>query len=520
MRTTLARTIAVVIAAHLLALPVATGFPTYVATPIRSLDGSFTDPTAINAKGQIAGSTSTPGFNGTFRAFIYTDGQMTDLGTLGGQRVRSFGYAINDAGQVTGESADDAGLLAHPFLYSDGTMIDLGTLGGSTGRALAINSSGQIVGAANTAGDVSYHAFLYANGVMTDLDTWGGTRSIAFGINNSGQIAGTIRRPGDAHAVAFIYSTGNLQIIDGLSTYGDADVTAINANGEITGGFHISESILHAFLYSGGRVIDLGTLSGVSSRGFGLNNSGQVVGGSQVSLPLLGDPLIFTNHAFIYTGGVMYDLNSMVISGLDGCVLTLATAINDSGQIVAVGYDETTKRTCPTAFRLDPAPLPPGIAPAVEYYYPAWGMFFVTAIEDEIAKLDAGVFVGWQRTGYKFNVYATSGVSTAALPVYRFFSTSFAPKSAHFYTADMTEFSKLLTNPDWQLEGQVFNALLPAANGACPPGTLPVYRFYNDGVGGAPNHRFTTDEGQRNLMNLFQWIPEGEGVGVGFCAPQ
>jgi mono/diheme cytochrome c family protein len=168
------------------------------------------------------------------------------------------------------------------------------------------------------------------------------------------------------------------------------------------------------------------------------------------------------------------------------------------------------------------APPPPvgTELPAIEYYYAAWNMYFVTAIPAEIAALDSGTFAGWQRTGYQFNVYASADAPAFALPVYRFFSTAFAPKSSHFYTASTLEYNALVVNPDWQLEGQVFNVPLPANDGSCAAGAIPVYRLFNNGIGGAPNHRFTTDPNVRLQMIGLGWTPEGTGVGVGFCSPQ
>jgi hypothetical protein len=161
---------------------------------------------------------------------------------------------------------------------------------------------------------------------------------------------------------------------------------------------------------------------------------------------------------------------------------------------------------------------------AIEYYHAAWDHYFVTAIPAEIAALDNGTFVGWARTGLSFNVYATAGAPGSASTVYRFFSTSFAPKSSHFYTANPAEHQSLLTNPNWQVEGAVFNLAVPATDGTCPAGTVPVYRLYNNGQGAAPNHRFTTDITVRNAMLSRPvdkaWIAEGMGVGVGFCSPQ
>jgi hypothetical protein len=164
---------------------------------------------------------------------------------------------------------------------------------------------------------------------------------------------------------------------------------------------------------------------------------------------------------------------------------------------------------------------PPGIAPAVEYNYADWNFYFITAIPNEITALDGGAFGGvWKRTGQQFNVYATANAPAGAPTVWRFFSTTFAPKSSHFYTGIMAEYNSLLANPNWELEGPVFNTPLPAADGTCPAGSIPIYRLYNNNMGGAPNHRFTTDLSVRAQMISAGWAPEGFGIGVTFCSPQ
>jgi hypothetical protein len=165
-----------------------------------------------------------------------------------------------------------------------------------------------------------------------------------------------------------------------------------------------------------------------------------------------------------------------------------------------------------------PAP-PPGAAAAIEYYHADFDHYFFTAGADEIAKLDAGVFEGWVRTGRQFNVHSApaAGRRTAC----RFFSTAFSPRSSHFYTPDAGECSTVRGNPDWQFEGEVFYTMAPAADGTCAAGTKPVYRMYNNGQGGAPNHRYTTEASVRALMLAQGWIAEGYGpVGVIMCAPQ
>ena len=159
----------------------------------------------------------------------------------------------------------------------------------------------------------------------------------------------------------------------------------------------------------------------------------------------------------------------------------------------------------------------------MEYYYAAWNMYFVTALPEEIAELDGGAFGGvWKRTGQQFNVYALAGAPASSATVWRFFTTAFAPKSSHFHTANTVEYDALVSGVifGWQLEGPAFSAPLPAGDGTCLAGTIPVYRLYNNGMGGAPNHRLISDADEFAQMKMDGWIPEGQGIGVGFCSPQ
>lgn len=76
-------------------------------------------------------------------------------------------------------------------------------------------------------------------------------------------------------------------------------------------------------------------------------------------------------------------------------------------------------------------------------------------------------------------------------------------------------------NRNWQFEGDVFGILAPDANGNCAANTVPVYRLYNNGQGGAPNHRYTVEPGIRADMISRGWVSEGYGaLGVIMCSPQ
>lgn len=154
----------------------------------------------------------------------------------------------------------------------------------------------------------------------------------------------------------------------------------------------------------------------------------------------------------------------------------------------------------------------------VEFFHAGFGHFFVTDVDKEIAALDGGTIAGWTRTGESFNAFSSN--TAGAANVCRFFSASFAPRSSHFYTPSSQECEAVRSNPNWSFEGEVFAFRLPDAYGNCPVGTAPLYRVYNNGQSGAPNHRYVISLTARAQMLAQGWVAEGFGAsGVIGCVP-
>jgi len=202
-----------------------------------------------------------------------------------------------------------------------------------------------------------------------------------------------------------------------------------------------------------------------------------------------------------------------------------ANAVDRSGMVIPNMATNFAGRSGSVTAAAPPLPPPPApgspTALAVEYYYDAWNFYFETAFPDEIAALDGGAFGGvWKRTGQTFTVWTQASANAAAVPTCRFFSTGFAPKSSHFYTPFADECALRKTDPGWAYEAIAFYVELTDANGLCAAGTIPLYRVYDNGMGGAPNHRYTTSRAIRDQMLTLGWSPEGNGPAIIFaCVP-
>ena len=178
-------------------------------------NGTLTDLGAghaggINTSGQIAGDSVNPSNNVDEATVWQPDLTPTFLGVLG-TGFESRAYAINDTGQVTGNSyTGDARGSLHAFLFSDGTMTDIDTIDSQASWAFGINSNGVVVGqVANQPDSMAYHAFVFMGGSMMDLNTLipagsGLTLYQANGVNDTGEIVGFAQSNSDGSVHGFL----------------------------------------------------------------------------------------------------------------------------------------------------------------------------------------------------------------------------------------------------------------------------------------------------------------------------
>jgi probable HAF family extracellular repeat protein len=246
----------------------------------------------------------TPHSGHTCQGFLWRDGVMTALPTLGGNN--SYATGANDRGRVVGwaeNTVHDPTCVAPQVLQfravvwkpRDGQIQELSPLpGDSASAATAINEKGQVVGISGTCDRAfgrfsAAHAVIWEDGTVTDLGNLGGVAwNTPTAINHRGDIAGFSDFPGDED-----------------------------------GGFNA-----HAVLWpKNGSIQDLGTLEGdVVSLAFGINDHGQVVGQS------IGGG---SSRAVLWQDGVKTDLNTLTAPGSP--FLIYANDINDRGEIAGQG---------------------------------------------------------------------------------------------------------------------------------------------------------------------------------------
>ena len=233
-------------------------------------------------------------------AFVWQNGKLTDLGTLP-EGSASFAYFLSDNGLIAGGSengAFDPNIGTPEFravLWRNGMIHDLGTLGGTSSLGAGVNDAGQVIGGAqNTIPDqysffglgTQTRAFLWQDGVMADLGTLGGPDAFATYMNNIGQVTGPSDTSDIPNSITgappqdpFLWQNGkNGNKMKDLGNFGGAQaaVNGLNSRGEVTGWLTLAgEQIYHAFLWDGDKLIDLTTFIGALGGDYALANCAQ-----------------------------------------------------------------------------------------------------------------------------------------------------------------------------------------------------------------------------------------------------
>jgi probable HAF family extracellular repeat protein len=308
----------------------------YAVRDLGTLGGTAGVAEGISDRGWVVGSANLPGDqNG--HAFLWRDGVMTDLGTLGGQNSQEQWPVKDNRGLIVGSAETSTrdpfnedfcgfdsnagfpptGLICLGFLWQDGSppqVLDIQAVvwgphpgeihtlaplpADTSAWAIGTNDHEQIIGVSGKCVSPNFnapgattpeHAVIWHHGTVTNIGTLGGTFVFPWAINSKGQVVGQSSPTGD---------------------------TSIDA-----------------FLWQDGVMTDLGVVPGdFGSLAFSMNDGGQVVGGSCTQS--------FNCRAFLWQDGVMIDLNTLVI-GSTSLHLVFGNDINSRGEIAAYVFDQS-----------------------------------------------------------------------------------------------------------------------------------------------------------------------------------
>jgi probable HAF family extracellular repeat protein len=168
--------------------------------------------------------------------------------------------------------------------------------------------------------------FLYSNGSYTTLSVPGASGdelALAFGINNSGEIVG--RYTIGLNSYGFLYSNGNYTTLSDPLAPNDTQAQSINNLGEIVGSYEIGGEV-YGFIYNNGTYT---TLPSIINYPRGINDLGQIVDYNRQGLSVL------------YSGGSYTNISDPLATPPWPFSSTIATGINDAGQIVGYYNNET-----------------------------------------------------------------------------------------------------------------------------------------------------------------------------------
>jgi probable HAF family extracellular repeat protein len=341
----------------------------YFVKALSTLGGTQGGANTVTDSGWVEGWATLPG-DQTEHGVLWRGHTMTDLGTLGGPNSASSFPGTNTRGLIVGNSQTagidpfgedfctfslDTAYLCQGFRWQNGQMSALPTLGGNNSWATGVNHRSQIAGFAETTTQdpscvppqaFDYEAVVWGpkQGEIREFPPFSGdTISAATYINDNEQVVGCSGACAQATPAActhaLLWQHGSVTDLGSLGGVMNNLALFVNNRGDVVGASDLQgDATAHGFLWSrDDGMQDLGTLPGdFSTFAVAINDEGQVVG---QSCDQSGNC-----RAFFWQGGVMTDLNALVLPG-SSLYLTGASDINNRGEIAGYAYDPDTGDT-------------------------------------------------------------------------------------------------------------------------------------------------------------------------------
>jgi probable HAF family extracellular repeat protein len=326
------------------------------------------------------------------------------------------------------------------------TFVDLGAVDDTNIRAWGINSSNAVVGQVANSGWTGFRAFVWSNGTRMNLPNLDGTgiMNIGYAINDSGLVTGVSSSATPSGNQAFVIkSDGSDQVNIGTkfsTTPTSSRGNGINASGQVAGSVSLS-GLSKGFFWDGIRanatILD-GFPEASGGMACGLNDLGRVVGYSSVSS---GGTW---RAAYLWEQNVGYtDLNTTIKNALvpRGSCSSRALAINSSGQIIG-DYNV-------------------GIEPQ------GWGYLY----NSSAAVIDLGDLGGTTTCALAIND-SGSVVGYSGLPDGTQHAFLWTPTAPNATTGSMVDLNDLIANP-WDLpSGYYLNSATSISDSASIAGTM------------------------------------------------
>jgi len=353
----------------------------YTVTDLGILPGgTFSYASLITNNGLVAGHASPPAGTWHAVLWHKRQMLDIGTPGLGGQNSEAFGVnkwgkATGEAETSTPDpNGEDfcgfgamglpsSGNTCLPFLWQNGAMTPLPTLGGPNGSASTINNLGKAVGyAENNKLDPACTApqklqfkpvaWDTTNGKVQELPTYpGDPEGIALGNNDKGQAVGSSGTCAPFNPNSQVYlllahpllwendgTVTHLPTLGGTGSFAGNSACAVNNQGQAVGQSDLpGDTSAHAVLWQNGVLTDLGVFPGDSSSlALNINDRGEVVG--------VGISASFSLRAVVWENGVPLDLNALVPAD-SGLYLQLAEGINSVGEIVGFAVETSTGET-------------------------------------------------------------------------------------------------------------------------------------------------------------------------------